>query len=306
MDLNLGKFEKLFEKEDLDKIIVTIDNIFGNKKSHAEDYELAFAILNRYIEMIKNKGWILSKDVIETFRKAFLIEIELPWLVRQRLILKLGEIVEKFPNELVNQNELVDMIIAIIKDRINNDKDPDNKFNSVKVLGKIGLEFPDRVIPELTKYMKHYEKNIRINAIIGLKEIAKKYDKTHVKQVLPFFTELFQTDKEHGNILQIVGDAIKEITEKMHEDQIFGDFMVTKQVLCPNCNNFFPEDLGICSHCGKPIPKCTICGQVIDLNQAHDLYQCPQCGLWFHQSPCLNEWREKNENCPHCLSKIKL
>ena len=304
MEKDLGKYEKLFEKEDLDKIIISINKIFGNKKSSNEDYEIAFNILDKYIQMIKEKNWILSKDVIEIFKKAFLADVELPWIIRQRLILKLGEIIEKFPNELVNQNELVDTIVTIMKDRINNDSDPDNKFNSVKVLGKVGLEFPDRVIPELMKYMKHYERNLRINAIIGLKNIALKYDKTHVKQVLPFFTEIFQTDKEHGNILKIVGDAIKEITDKMHDDEVFGDFMVTKQVLCPSCNNFFPEDLGVCSHCGKPIPKCTICGQVVDLNKEHDLYQCPQCGLFFHQSPCLNEWREKNENCPHCLAKI--
>ncbi|MHA1784258.1 MAG: HEAT repeat domain-containing protein [Candidatus Helarchaeota archaeon] len=304
MENKLGKFEKYFEKEDLDKIIKGVDNIFQNKKASNEDYQLAFDVLDKYLEMIKEKSWILSKDVIWTLRKAFFGD--LPWHVRQKLILKLGDIVEKFPNELINQIELVDIIINIMKERIEEDPDPDNKFNSVRVLGKIGLEFPDKVILELNKYMKHYEKNIRINAIIALKEIALKYDKTHVKQVLPFLTELFQKDAEHQNILKIVGDAIKEITEKMNEDEVFGDFMVTKQVLCPNCNNFFPEDMGVCSHCGKPIPKCVICGKILDLNNARELYQCPHCGLWFHLKPCLSEWREKNENCPNCFSKIVL
>jgi len=302
----LQKFEKYFEKEDIDKILEGINKIFQNKKSTTEDFDLAFAVLDRYLTTIKTKRWILSKEIIEILRTAFIAGHELPWLVRQKLILELGSIVEKFPGELINQIELVDVIVGIMKDRINTDNDPDNKFNAVKVLGKIGLEFPDRVIPSLNSYMKHYERNIRVNAIIALKNIAKKFDKTHVKQILPFFTEIYEKDTEHGYITKLISESIKEITEQMHSDEVFGDFMLTKQVLCPNCNDFFPEGLGVCSHCGKPLPKCIICGEKVELNQAHDLYQCKQCGLWFHQEPCLAEWHTKNNNCPHCLSRLEL
>ena len=138
MENKLGKFEKYFEKEDLDKIIEGVDKIFQNKKASNEDYQLAFDVLDKYIEMIKEKGWILSKDVIWTLRKAFLGD--LPWHVRQKLILKLGDIVEKFPNELINQIELVDIIINIMKERIEEDPDPDNKFNSVREIRALPKE----------------------------------------------------------------------------------------------------------------------------------------------------------------------
>ncbi|MHA1145377.1 MAG: RING finger domain-containing protein [Candidatus Helarchaeota archaeon] len=297
------KFEKLFKKEDVAGLLDQFDKVLLAKKPKENDVNVAIQAIQEFLKLIKDNNWLLPKELIITIGSA--MNQKLAWHQRQQLIVALGEMIDAFPNELVTNLEYADEIIAILKDRTENDEDPDNQFNAVIGLGKIGLLLPDKVLDYLKKNgLKSLNKNIRINSILALKEIAKKFDKTHVKQIIPFFTEIIQNDTEYPVIIQLTTRAIQEINETMYEDDVvFTNVLATEQVLCPYCNEFYPKNSEVCTNCGKPSPKCLICGKRIDLNDGSSYQECEHCHSFFHVE-CIKEWKEKSPFCPHCMKKL--
>lgn len=292
---NVSGFLKLFEK------VVLLDEIDQENQENQENINVALQAMNRFILLIRENEWPFPQELLATINRS-LTSFRLNWRQRQDYILLLGSIIEKFPHEIISNPEIADELIAILKALVQADEDPGNRFRSVRILGYLGLVIPDKVLKYFCEIcLQNPDKHIRINTIIALKEIAKKYGQTHAKQILPSLFEIVQNDKEDPVVLNILMVAIREINESMYEEKVFfEDAFITINVRCPFCDEYYPEESDVCTNCGQPTPKCLMCGYKIALNARTSYRSCGQCKTYFHAS-CLQEWRKTTKTCPHCL-----
>lgn len=285
------KFEKLFEKEDIDKILKFIDKNFNsdNEKELLENIEY----IDKLCVTIKKKGWIFSKEILDLiFRNIRNIY----WRVRQNLIVQIGKIIDLFPNEFIKLD--LDSIINKLKEIFTSDNDKDNRYLALQIIGKIGLLVPDKCLQFLLNQLYDPNPKIQINSILAMTEIALK-NAGEIKEILPFLTEAFEKEQKDLNVTKILGDSIKKISESFYEKKIT-DFL-TEQILCPFCNEFYPSDSDICTNCGRQAIRCAICGQ--KLQHETEMKACPFCKTYFHENHLLT-WIQSNKNCPSCLRTL--
>jgi len=286
------KFEKYFEKEQIDKIIKLIKRNF---QKNEEDLLLEnVSMLKKYCETIKEKNWVFTDEILDIIFQNIHNKY---WHVRQDLITLLGELMDLFPQEFIQFN--LDHITEKLKIIFLNDEDQDIRYRALQVIGKIGLLVPNKVLQFLISQLYDPNPNIQGYSIVALKDIALKH-KGEIKEILPFLTEAFEKEQNNSNVYKLLGESIKNISEYMYKEKIT-DFMTTEQVTCPFCKEFYPSTSDFCTNCGRSVAKCSICGQ--KLIHDTDIKSCPYCKTPFHKNHLLT-WVKNNKNCPACLRSL--
>ena len=288
------KFDKYMEKEEVESLLKFIKKNFEKQEEELLLENIDF--LETYCRTIKEKEWVFPKDIIDIIFQYIHHKY---WHVRQDLIILLGKLVDMYPREFIRFD--LDQIIEKMKLIFLNDEDHDNRYRALEVVGKIGLLVPNKVLQYLITQLYDPNPNIQGYSIVALKRIAMKHKGT-IKEVLPFLTEAFEKEQASATIYEVLGNAIREISEFMYHEKIT-DFMTTEQVTCPYCKEFYPSTSDVCTNCGKAVAKCPICGQKI----IHDtgIISCPYCKTLFHDKHLLT-WVKGNKNCPACLRSLYL
>ncbi|MFX1449299.1 MAG: HEAT repeat domain-containing protein, partial [Promethearchaeota archaeon] len=276
------KFEKLFEKENVEELLKLIKKYFEK-----DDEELLLENIE-YIEilcgMIKQKNWVFSKDIVEIILENMNNK---SWHVRQDLIILLGTLTELFPKEFIRFD--LDPIINKLKEIFVSDDDEDNRYHALQVIGKIGLLVPNKCLQFLINQLYDPNPKIQIYSINALTEITKQHI-GEVKEILPFLTESLEKENIDPFVVPILEESIKNISEYLYDEKIT-DFMMTEQISCPYCKEFYPAKSDVCTNCGKEVAKCQICGQ--KLQHETDMKRCPYCRI-IHCDASLN-WQVHSE-----------
>ncbi|MHA1379566.1 MAG: HEAT repeat domain-containing protein [Candidatus Helarchaeota archaeon] len=286
------KFEKYFEKENIEKILKLIKKNFGKDDEQILLENIKF--LEKYCDAIKENNWVFTHEILDIIFQSIYNKY---WHVRQDLLILLGKLIDTFPKEFIQFN--LEQIVEKMKNIFINDEDQDNRYKALQVIGKIGHLVPNKVLQFLIKQLYDPDPNVQGYSIVALKEIAIKH-KGEIKEILPFLTEAFEKEQSNPNIYKVLGDAIKEISEFMYKEKIT-DFMTTEQVTCPYCKEFYPSTSDVCTNCGRAVAKCSICGQKL-LHDA-EVKSCPYCKTPFHKNHLLT-WVKSNKNCPACLRSL--
>ena len=286
------KFEKLFEKEDIEKILKLINKNF--QKDNEEELLENIEYIDKLCITIKEKRWIFSKEIIDILFSNIKNNY---WRVRQDIIILIAKIIEMFTQEFIQFD--LDQIINTLKERFISDDDEDNRYHSLQAIGKIGLLVPNKCLQFLLNQLFDPNPKIQIYSILALTEIASK-NLGEIKEILPFLIESYDKEQNDANVSKILGKSIKKISEYLYKEKI-ADFMTTEQISCPFCNEFYPSTSNICTNCGKPVVRCSICGQ--KLQHEYEMIKCPFCKTYFHKNHLLT-WVRAHNDCPSCLRSL--
>ena len=71
---------------------------------------------------------------------------------------------------------------------------------------------------------------------------------------------------------------------------------------CPYCSHQNSHGISECSHCGKELTKCYICG--ISIERKDEVTVCLDCGNIFHYNHYMT-WAKLKGTCPICKKKIE-
>ena len=140
---------------------------------------------------------------------------------------------------------------------------------------------------------------IQVYSINALTEIANHHI-GEVKEILPFLTETLEKENIDPYVVQTLEESIKKINEHLYDKEI-SDFMMTEQISCPYCKEFYPAKSDVCTNCGKEVARCQICRQ--KLQHETDMKPCPYCKTFFHKKHIL-EWIRDKHNCPSCMRSL--
>ena len=285
------KFSSILNSEKIDKIISAIKNQLNHKKD--ENRAEAFAAITLFFQTCKEKNWQFPRD---TYRLLFHSIDDDNWMIRRNALNTIRNLCDLYPVEIID-----DYSIKKIKEMYQKDPNWACRNAAIEVLGKIGEDIPNRIVPFLTasEQIDDPDNEVRLSILTALKAIyMKNHDK--LDNILPIFVKAYKND-EDSKVSQFAEDAIKEFAEIKKEEGTAYKKVDVEHITCLHCQQSVPSNKDLCQNCGQPLPVCQICNDQIKTDE--ELVTCSHCNTHFHLAH-IKEWCKENKNCPVCYDKI--
>lgn len=215
-DVNLRKIEKkilkMVEQEKIEKVINFVTQII--LESNDEEKSEAISSLKPLFIKIKEKNFPFPDNLFDLLIRY--LESE-NWIVRRNILEIIAEITELYIEFVLSKN-----LIKKLKQKAIKDKHWAVRINAIKILGLIGLKFPEKdiMIETIISLIEDKDPEIRLATLESLTLILKECpDK--IKPILPIFVKRFKDDDDY-RVSLCAENAIKEfaaIKEKLDKEK---------------------------------------------------------------------------------------